>query len=178
MKNETLFKLLRKIPTQGGYYPFAKADFEQRKIDPRILKVGQKFVYREIYQSLLEELPAIFSEFAMASGFCDLDPHFFFGADYDGTESMSFYIPPLVEQHGTEYVIMDGVHRDFIASRSSPTNTAIIIKNIGMPFPCGIRPWSEIKVISLSQKPQDINERYFDLNKNLFRDLKFLGIDG
>lgn len=178
LKTKTLFKLLRKIPTQGGHYPFANAEFHPCKIDPRTLKVGQKFVYREIYQSLLEELPAIFSEFAIAFGFCDLGAHFFFGTDFDGTESMAFYIPPLIEQHGTDIVIMDGIHRDYVASRFAPTNAAVLIKNIGMPFPCGMRPWSDIQVISLSQKPQDINERYFDLNKNLFRDLKFLGIDG
>lgn len=178
LKNKVLLKLLRKIPTLGGHYPFANAEFQPCKIDPRTLKVGQKFVYREIYQSLLEELPAILSEFAISSEFCDLDAHFFFGADYDGTESMAFYIPPIIEQQGADLVIMDGIHRNYIASRSAPTNSAILIKNIGMLFPCGMRPWSDIQVISLSQKPQDINERYFDLNKNLFRDLKFLGIDG
>lgn len=178
LKTKVLFRLLRKIPTLDGQYPFKNAEFQFCKIDPRNLKIGQKFVYRETYQEILEKLPQIFEDFPIASGFSDLGTHFFFGIDADGIKSMSFYIPPIIECHKQDLVIMDGIHRDFISKQSNPILSAILINNIDVPFPCGMRPWSEIQVISLSEKPQDVNDRYFDLNKNLFRDLKFLGIDG
>lgn len=34
------------------------------------------------------------------------------------------------------------------------------------------------RLIPLAEKPANINDRYFELKKNLFRDLKYLGIDG
>jgi hypothetical protein len=58
------------------------------------------------------------------------------------------------------------------------TTLALIAKNVSVEFPCGRRSWEEMQIIDLVQKPKDINERYFDLKKNLFRNLKFLGIDG
>ena len=73
---------------------------------------------------------------------------------------------------------MDGIHRDYITKQLGCTINAILIKNVAIPFPCGIKSWEEIKVIGLAEKPKDINERYFNLQKELFRDLKYLGIDG
>lgn len=178
LKTKILFKLLRKIPTVDGQYPFETAEFNLCKLDSRNLKIGQKFVYRERYQKILEELPNVFSEFSVASGFSELGAYFFFGSDLNDTESMAFYIPPIIERHNTDLVIMDGIHRNYISKQSNPVLSSVVISNASVSFPCGMRSWSDIQIINLSKKPQDINERYFDLKKNLFRDLKFLGIDG
>ena len=75
-------------------------------------------------------------------------------------------------------MVMDGIHRDYIGKQTGLALTVIVAENISLPFPCSAKSWSDIKVISLSEKPKDINERYFDLKKELFRDLKYLGIDG
>jgi len=52
------------------------------------------------------------------------------------------------------------------------------IENISVAFPCGTKSWDKIQVISLADKPKNIQKRYFNLNQELFRDLKYLGIDG
>ncbi len=73
---------------------------------------------------------------------------------------------------------MDGIHRNYIAKQAGLAINAILVNSVSLPFPCDPRNWSEIQVISLADKPKDINERYFELQKELFRDLKYLGIDG
>jgi len=53
-----------------------------------------------------------------------------------------------------------------------------MIRNPELPFPCSPKNWKEIEIISLNDKPKNLEDRYFDLQKGLFRDLKYLGIDG
>jgi len=92
--------------------------------------------------------------------------------------ALACYLPPIVERHGKNKVIMDGIHRNYIAKQYGVSINAILVEEISIPFPCGMREWDELQAISLDKKPADINERYFDLTKELFRDLKYLGIDG
>lgn len=107
-----------------------------------------------------------------------LGAYFVFGGDQNSVPSLACYLPPIVERHGKHVVIMDGIHRNYIAKQFWPSINVIFVENISIPFPCGMREWEELQVIGLNQKPADINERYFDLTKELFRDLKYLGIDG
>jgi hypothetical protein len=73
---------------------------------------------------------------------------------------------------------MDGTHRSYIAMQSGAPMQAILATDVSAPYPCTPQKWEEMKVISLKDKPTDINLRYFNIQKNLFRDLKWLGIDG
>ncbi|MBI5732747.1 hypothetical protein HY967_02180 [Candidatus Jorgensenbacteria bacterium] len=171
--------IVRHITTLDGQHPFTKAKFQMVKVDPRHLKIGQRFVYRENYQALLEMVPNVFHEFLVTNGgLSDLGAYFVFGRDENDIYSLATYLPPLIELHGSNLVIMDGIHRNYIAKQMGTTLNAILLTEIDIPFPCGPRDWSEIEIISLEDKPKDINNRYFDLNKDLFRDLKYLGIDG
>ena len=185
IKMQMLTHLLNRIITLDGRKPFGLTgtldieNVEMATLNPHLLKIGQKFVYRENYQKLLEEVPGIFKEdFCTDGGLGNMAPHFVFGEDVGGKYSVACYLPPIVEQHGADKVIMDGIHRNFIAKQAGSTVNAIIIYDIALPFPCSARSWNEIEVISLNDKPKDINQRYFDLHKGLFRDLKHLGIDG
>ncbi|MBI2036884.1 MAG: hypothetical protein HYT14_00810 [Candidatus Liptonbacteria bacterium] len=178
LTHEMLFALVSKMRTQGGQHPFRNARLQICRIDPNHVKIGQRFAYRENYQMLLEEVPGLFGKFAIASGLNDLGAYFAFGADEDGLPALACYLPPLVEQHGGDLVVMDGIHRNFLTKQLGATINTILITGVAVPFPCGIRPWSELRVIGLCDKPKDIRERYFDLDQLLFRDLKFLGIDG
>ena len=173
-----LLEIIRKIRTVDGQLPFKNSKICLGRVDARQLKIGQKFIYREKYQGLLENLPEIINRFAIADGLSDLGAYLFFGTDNEGKYAMSFYIPPMIEQHDSEFTIMDGVNRNYLNKQTSPSAMAIIIKNISVEFPCALHNWNEIQVISLAQKPENINDRYFELKENLFRDLKFLGIDG
>ena len=174
-----LLYLLRRIRTLGGQTLFENIRIQMVRVDPRHLKVGQKFVYRENYQKLLEEVPDVFKRFMVtAGGLGDLGAYFTFGFNGDDCYSMACYLPPLVEKQGSDLVIMDGIHRNYIAKQSGLAINVILVEDVALPFPCEIRCWSDVRVIPLAEKPKLLCERYFDLNKNLFRDLKYLGIDG
>lgn len=179
IKKDFLEKIIRGIKTiDQTLNPFKSSELGLIKVDPHHLKIGQKFVYRENYQGLLEDMPRIFDEFLTSVGFCDLGAFMIFGLDVRENYCLAYYLPPLIEKHEKEIIIMDGIHRNFINKQIGHTMNAILIEKIGAPFPCSVHSWKEIKIISLKDKPKDINKRYFDLNKNLFRDLKYLGIDG
>lgn len=183
LSHEFLREMLIKVKTQDNQLPFAEATFCIRHVDPRELKLGQRFVYRENYVALLEELPQLFvNTFAVASSITAMGAFSVFGRGPDSEPAMAFYLPPIVEKHrlesGEELVIMDGMHRNFLTRQFGATIAAIVAKNVTIPFPCACKEWSAVTAISLADKPADINERYFGLRKNLFRDLKYLGIDG
>lgn len=172
-------KTIRKITTlDKKEKPFKRSKIKLIKAYPDQLKIGQKFVYRENYTRLLEEMPNIFNKFLICSGVCDMGAFMFFGFDVQQNNCLAYYIPPIIERHKDELIIMDGIHRNFINKQMGHTLNAILVENVNVPFPCSPHAWDEIKIIPLKNKSKDINERYFDLNKNLFRDLKYLGIDG
>lgn len=177
--NDLLLHILKRIKTLDGRQPFGMANIQLVKLDPRQVKIGQKFVYRENYQAILEGIPNLFRNYlATNGGLSDFGAYFVFGLNGTGDPALACYLPPLVERHNSGLVIMDGIHRDYIVMQTGGTLNAIIIDGVFAPFPCAPKPWSEIEVISLKDKPKDINERYFELQKGLFRDLKHLGIDG
>lgn len=178
MSHKMLLKLISHIKTLDKQSPFEKFTIELSKLDPKQLKIGQKFVYRENYQSLLENLSGLFGRFAIPCGVADLGAYFIFGKDMDGLSAMACYTPPIIELHKSDLVIMDGIHRSYITKQLGSTISAIIVRGVSIPFPCGLHSWDDIQVISLTNKPKNINERYFALRKELFRDLKYFGIDG
>lgn len=176
---EMLLNLIWRIKTLDNRKPFLQAAIKMVKMDPRHLKIGQKFVYRENYQKILEDVPDIFNRFLISGGgLADLGAYFVFGLDENNSYSMACYTPPFIEQHGSDLIVMDGIHRNYIAKQSGLTLNVILIEKANLPFPCATKEWSEIKIISLADKPKDIEERYFELQKGLFRNLKYLGIDG
>jgi|SRR3989338_4558157 len=170
--------LLSRMKTMNGHRPFLNSKISLTQYFPKNLKVGQKYAYAENLTSVLSGLPAFFDNFMIPSGVSELGCWFLFGKDIDGISAMACYMPPIVERHGKKLVIMDGIHRNYIAKQFGVSINVILVEDISIPFPCGMREWDELQVISLNDKPKDINERYFDLTKELFRDLKYLGIDG
>lgn len=159
--------------------PFKSSEINLIKVYPNQLKIGQKFVYRENYQKLIEQMPAIFDDYLICSGVCDLGAFALTGLDAEGNHCLAYYLPPIIERHYKKGpVIMDGIHRNFINRQIGHTLNAIIIDKVKTPFPCSFHSWDEIEIISLKNKPKNIKERYFDINPDLFRDLKYLGIDG
>lgn len=177
MSKPMLRMVLTKIKTGSKELPFTESKFRICKIDPQQLRVGQKFVYRDNYTALLEDLPGKFSEICIPSGITELGAYAVIGKTTEETPCVAFYLPPIVERHD-ELVVMDGMHRNFITKQAGTTITSIIADRVSIPFPCGPQDWSEVKVINLAEKPTDKNERYFKLREELFRDVKHLGIDG
>lgn len=179
INRDLLSYIIEQIRTLGGNIIFADVKIQMVKLDPRHTKIGQRFVYRETYQKILEDIPGIFHRFLVTNGgLGDLGPYFVFGFDENNSYCLACYIPPIIEKHGSDLIIMDGIHRNFIAKQAGMALNAILVEGVKMPFPCSVKDWEMISVIPVLEKPKDINERYFDLNKDLFRDLKYLGIDG
>ena len=179
MSDKALAYLLSRIKTlDGEHTPYKDSSFRLLKHNPNTFKLGQKYVYREKYIGILEGLSNNFAHFNVVSGLGDLGAYFIFGDDENGKYSLACYIPPIIEQHGENLVIMDGVNRDYIAKQAGMTMHVIIVEKVLTPFPTSFHNWEEISVIHLADRPKEVSERYFDLNKGLFRDLKYLGIDG
>lgn len=179
INSQLLSYLIKKVKTLDGQLPFENAAIRQVRVNPHQLKIGQKYVYRENYQNLLENVNDLFRNFLGEwGGLGSLGAYFVFGLDQSENYSMACYIPPIVEVHNSKPLIMDGIHRNYIARQTGLTINALIVKNVEVPFPCSPKNWEEINVIPLSTKPKELSERYFDLQKHLFRDLKYLGIDG
>lgn len=179
INSDMLLYLISRIKTLDGQSPFKSSRIRQVVVNPSQLKIGQKYVYRENYQNLLESVSNIFRNFLGEwGGLGNLGAYFVFGLDENNHYSMACYLPPIIEVHESKPFIMDGIHRNYIGRQTGLTINALIVKNVDIPFPCSPRKWEEIKVIPLDDKPKNLEDRYFDLKKELFRDLKYLGIDG
>ena len=178
MSKKYLSNLLSKIGTVGSFNEkvYKNSTIHFIRIDPHSLRLGQKFVYRKNYISILENFPNIFDAFHISRGISKLTAFIILGKDSNGDSVLAHYIPPIVEIHNGHLLLMDGVHRNFIVKNSGTTIESIVISNVNTPFPCTAHKWSQIKITD--NKPENINDRYFDLQQELFRDLKSIGIDG
>ena len=178
MSKKYLSSLLSKIGTAGSFDEkvYENATINFLRIDPHALRLGQKFVYRKNYMSILENFSNIFDAFHVSQGISKLTALIVLGKDNNKNSVMAHYIPPIVEIHNGHLLLMDGVHRNFIVKNSGTTIESIVISNVNVPFPCTTHKWPQIKIAT--EKPEDINDRYFDLRQELFRDLKSIGIDG
>lgn len=146
------------------------------RFDPAQLFIGQRYVYRKKYISILENFENLFEGFLITRGISKLTAFIILGRDRQGILSLAHYIPPLVERHNNELLLMDGIHRNFITRRSGTTIESIFIDKVRVPFPCEAVPWEKIIVTDL--KPDKKEDRFFNLRSELFRDLEFVGIDG
>lgn len=180
LRLETLTYFMRHIPTRDGQFPYAKLKKAMvTRVDPHRLLIGQRFIYRDKYQTILEGLQNLFDRFAYGSGgFADLGAYYVFGLDHHGDYVLACYIPPIIEIHGQEKIIMDGVHRSYIARQTGVHPTVVLLDNVEVPFPCQVEPWHKAQVIALADRPSKMADRYFSLEPNYFRDLSHLGIDG
>lgn len=173
-----LEKLLSKIGTLSDPENkiYAGAKIKLACVDPNSLLLGQKFVYRKNYTAILENFQYLFTGFAMPRGIFKFTPYLIIGQDVNHQDVIAHYLPPIVEIHQDKSILLDGVHRNFIAQRSGNNPETIIIEGVKAPFPCSPKSWRNIKVVD--KKPKNLEDRYFDLEVGLFRDLKSIGIDG
>lgn len=178
MSTEYLTHLLRQIGLVGDSSKkvYADANIRRLRIDPNGLYLGQRYVYRPNYTAIMENFKDLFSAFTLPRGLSKLTPQIVFGKDNNGEYALAHYVSPIFELHGGKLIILDGVHRDFIVKNAGTTIEGILIEHIDVPFPCAPQHWDAVSVIDT--KPEKIEDRYFGLKKELFRDLKSIGIDG
>lgn len=146
-----------------------------RMTDSSSLVLGQKFVYRKNYNSIVENLRDLFKGFGVARGYTRLFAGLILGT-LNGQQVLGHFLPPIIEIHGATLILMDGVHRSYLARQAGSSIECLMIEGVETSFPCKPHPWSDVKVVG--KKPPKAEDRYWDLDSNLFRDLKFIGIDG
>ncbi len=61
------------------------------------------------------------------------------------------------------------------AMRTGTTIEVIKVSDVKVPFPCDFGRWRDVRMVA--EKPKK-SERFHNLMPALFRDLKFIGIDG
>ncbi|MFH1047415.1 MAG: hypothetical protein V1738_03875 [Patescibacteria group bacterium] len=177
MPKTYLQRLLNSITLAGdpSLHPYAGCRIQTLRLDPRSLLVGQTFIERPKYNSLIERFPDLFANFCLTKGFAKLTAQIVLGRLANGETAIAHYLPPIVEQHDARTLLMDGMHRNFILLAAGTTVEAIKIHDVLIPFPCRPQRWDA--VCAVDRKPPK-EERFFDLEPDLFRDIKSVGIDG
>ncbi len=176
MPMEYLKQILSSVTLAGdsNIRPYEGAIITTARIDPSILLVGQTFVERKKYQSLIEMFSTFFDGFCTTKGVAKCTALIVYGELVDGTLALAHYLPPIVEQ-GERKILLDGMHRNFLVMRVGTTLETIIVSGVKVPFPCTPQMWE--KVVVVEEKPPR-EKRYFDLHPDLFRQLERVGIDG
>ena len=130
---------------------------------------------RSKYQQFLERCDSMFSSFCVSRGMAKLGACIVLGRTVEGAQGIAHYVPPIIERHGSAWVLLDGVHRMYLARQVGTTLEAVVVSGVKTPFPTDLHGWESVSVVS--EKPAR-SERYRNLRPELFRDLKHVGLDG
>ncbi len=177
MPKNYLENIIRNITLEGdpSYRPYKNAEISLARIDPHELSVGQTFVERKKYQSILENFGnALMKEYCVPRGIAKAMPVIVFGKTETIESAVALYLPPIIEANSRQF-LMDGIHRNFIVMRTGTTIESIVIKNVDVPLPCDIGTWDIVNIVD--EKPPR-EKRFHNLNVDFFRNLKFAGVDG
>lgn len=177
MRLDYLKKLIASIPLLGDpeRKPYVIGRIDRYRIDPRMSKVGQTFIERGKISAIHEMFNAMFDEHDVPYGISKKGASWIFGQTAEGDRAIAQYLPPIVEQIGNRHAVLDGIHRFSFVRGAGTTIEIIKISDPTEPFPCDLQKWSEIKPVDV-KPPKD--QRFFNLKPELFRDLKYVGIDG
>lgn len=177
MPTEYLHRIVRNIPllSGNGAKPYESCEIEVAKVDPRVVWIGQTFIHRPKYTALAENFPNVFSGFSINPGFGEIGPKIVLGQTREGKWAIANYLPPITEAHKQGLYLLDGIHRNFLMRSAGKTVESIILRKVEMPCPFVPRRWPDIVIVD--EKPPR-EERYWSLRPELFRDLKFMGVDG
>lgn len=175
MRRDYLHKIVRNVKAKNGEFVYKNCSLKTVRLDPHALKIGQTFIQRKKYVALVENFKDILSQWTVSRGIAKLTPQIIVGYTAAGECVLAHYLPPIIEFHHNHLTVMDGIHRNFLGMSIGTTLECILIEDISVPFPCALRQWNEISIVE--EKPP-LEQRYFDLKIEFFRELKDLGIDG
>lgn len=180
MSMKYLISLLSNITLLGNKNEkiYADAKINLRRIDLDMLSFGQRFIYRDHYTAIMENLCSLFFGSTMPRGISNWTPCKIIGIDFDNQYVLAHYVPPIIEVHDNKFILLDGVHRCFITKQTNSNIESVVIERVKIPFPCKTKSWEELKVIDKKPEKVDVSKRHFNLNVELFRDLRGIGIDG
>lgn len=177
MNDEYLANLLLSVTLVGdpAARPYEGCDIKRMRADPAMLAVGQTFVEERKLLNLQASFFDIFKGTGAPSGFAKKGAMIILGEPDDGGLAVAHYLPPLVEWHGERHGLLDGMHRGYSAMRIGTTIEVIKICFPASPFPCDFGHWKNVRLVG-AKPPKE--ERFYGLRPDLFRDLKYVGIDG
>lgn len=177
MRIPYLKRLIESVPLVGDPQrkPYAGCRIDRYRIDPRMSKIGQTFVERRKIGALHEMFGAMFRDHDVPYGISKKGAWWIFGETTEGDRAIAQYLPPIVEQIVDRHAVLDGIHRFSIIATAGTTLEIVKISDPKESFPCDLQKWGAIKHVD-AKPPKD--QRFFNLRPDLFRDLKYVGIDG
>lgn len=179
MPRPYLMRLLRSVTLAGGpgLRPYDGSEIETLRVDAEGLRLGQTFIEGRKCLALLARFSAAdeLEGFCITRGIAKRTAYIVFGRTADGRPALAHYLPPILEEHAGRLILMDGVHRCFLARAIGTTIETIIVRSPAADFPADVRGWGATRIVD-EKPPKD--ERFFGLRPGLFRDLKSVGIDG
>ncbi|MAF99452.1 MAG: hypothetical protein CMH61_02465 [Nanoarchaeota archaeon] len=174
MGKRDIEQLVRNIPLRGtDLFPYKNSCIDVYKISPEAIKIGQSFVLEEKILDLCR-LPSHFSDFSL-TGIANVPPALLYGRNEDDEYCCSIYIPPLLEIHDNRQVLIDGMHRSYLAKSAGSTMMYVVVRGADAELPFDPQGWSAVS--QMSERPE-IKDRYVNLDISKFRDLSVVGIDG
>ncbi len=177
MPVDYLSRLLDGVSLEGDPLarPFRGCRVDLLRLDPEILRVSQTFIERDKYRALVENFPNFFGDFCLTRGIAKMTAIIVTGVLADGSMGVAHYLPPVVEEHGGELFLLDGTHRNYLIRAAGTTIESVVIRGVKAEFPCRPHWWAGVQPVD-AKPPRD--QRFHGLVKELFRDLKNIGIDG
>ena len=132
MSTEYLQTILSAITLLGNpdKKVYANTQIKLVDIDPNMLFTGQRFVYRDHYTAIMENVCQLFKGFTVPQGISQWTPYLIIGLDKNHEFVLAHYLPPIIEKHGHIFILLDGIHRCFIARQAGTNIKSIVI----MPF--------------------------------------------
>jgi hypothetical protein len=177
MRREYLSALMKNVVLAGDatMRVYSASTVQTMRIDPHSVRLGQTFVERSKYQCFLEGFDALFTAFCVPRGMAKLGACIVLGKTADGKYAIAHYIPPIIELIGDKPALLDGVHRMFLARQIGTTLETVVVDRVAAPFPADLHGWDKVSVVT--EKPP-LEKRFTNLRRDLFRDLKHVGVDG
>jgi len=163
------------LRNNGAECPYEKSRIQVFGREPKGMDIGQTFVLTSKLISIMEGLEkGVFQEFVV-KGISKMPPVQMYGLDAEGRKALAFYIPPIIEIHGQQAVLIDGIHRSRLCGGAGTTVNAVHISYVDAPLPFDPITWDDVRI--MDEKPP-VAERYKNLRKEYFRDLSAIGVDG
>jgi hypothetical protein len=172
---ELLFSALRNVRLMGNNrdtFPYEHATFEVKMTSPSDLQPSAFYVLKEGL-SFISHLTEILSE--QLGGVERLDTLVEYVDGHGNTHRM---IPPVVERTDFhEWMILDGIHRSYLALVREQSIPMLFVKNVTVPYPCLPLPngWESVELADrvpaikrlVRSGFNDTAETYHDLHRDL-----------
>jgi hypothetical protein len=175
MREEVLDSFIRNIPLKDTkIFPYKNARIDVYGLEPKGIRIGQTFLMEQKIMSIMGGMQKVFAGF-VTKGVSKMPPAQIYGRDSEDNQVMALYVPPIIEHFSEVSALLDGMHRNYICSSAGTTVNAIHIYKTSVKLPFKPIKWDQVRLVR--EKPP-IEERYVNLDKSLFRDLGYVGIDG